>query len=93
MMKIYNHKKVLALMYTQTAQVSHDPQERAMSEKQIRDVAEMLLDCGCTVCGQLLSGFQMALMFIGKGDYPAASVSLSVTLEKIGLLNIPHELG
>ena len=90
-MKDYNHKMVLGLLHS-CQQLSIDPQDKGMDINRLRQIIEILTDCGCKdACQTLLPGFRTALRFWEVGNIQGASVSLSVTTEKIGILSIPKK--
>lgn len=89
-MKRFNHKKVLNIFYGQTVQTTVDPQDRMLDGNQLKTVIEILEDCNCSVCKELVKGFRMSIRFAEMKDIPAASIALTATCEKLGTLLIPQ---
>jgi len=87
--KRFNHKRLLKVIYA--TQRTDAVDGRAMTLHVLEEIVEIVADCNCPqACAQLKPGFELALTFARMNDIPACSAALTVTLEKIHLIEMAN---
>lgn len=84
-MKDFNHRRVVRLIES-CVPSGNDERDRMMSLKMMLEIIEILKDCGCSNCTQLLSGYKLAAHFVELNDIQAAAIALTQIIEKQGYL-------
>lgn len=75
-MKPFNHKRMAQLIES-CAPTGNDEKDKGMSEKTLLQIIEILEDCNCYACAQLIGGYMTAYVALKMNDIGAASRALN----------------